>query len=243
MRSIEVRRVRTSFGRGRGSAPPPEPTLAEELATAVRNLMARSRVYLAFLHGHSRFRSGAWFEGVVINGPLAEGPAGCLKGPSLADSMDEYHDVQNLSGRELDIYEAIRDGTDASFESWRSKVTIPLLPLYSLFAAFPGPLAPPTPNTPVPLSSFVSARADQLLAPNLQLQMTLKLSPELRQPVVTPLLQSLSLNISSALIGWIGTQVVTGVMGKGPVPTFAPPYVPVGPVVGGSVIGEPPIGI
>jgi len=30
--------------------------------------------------------------------------------------------------------------------------------------------------------------------------------------------------------------MVTNVMGMGPVPAFAPPYVPVGPVVGGSIL-------
>jgi len=32
---------------------------------------------------------------------------------------------------------------------------------------------------------------------------------------------------------WKGTTMVTNILGTGPVPTFAPPYVPVGPVVGG----------
>jgi hypothetical protein len=33
---------------------------------------------------------------------------------------------------------------------------------------------------------------------------------------------------------WVMGTIVTNVMGSGPVPTFAPPYVPVGPVVGGT---------
>jgi len=32
---------------------------------------------------------------------------------------------------------------------------------------------------------------------------------------------------------WKVSTMVTNVMGTGPVPTFAPPYVPTGPVVGG----------
>jgi hypothetical protein len=32
---------------------------------------------------------------------------------------------------------------------------------------------------------------------------------------------------------WKASTMVTNVLGTGPVPTFAPPYVPVGPVVGG----------
>jgi hypothetical protein len=33
---------------------------------------------------------------------------------------------------------------------------------------------------------------------------------------------------------WSVNSQVTLVMGKGPVPTYAPPYVPTGPVVGGD---------
>jgi hypothetical protein len=36
--------------------------------------------------------------------------------------------------------------------------------------------------------------------------------------------------------------MVTNVLGTGPVPTFAPPYVPVGPVVGG-IANMPPGGL
>jgi hypothetical protein len=38
---------------------------------------------------------------------------------------------------------------------------------------------------------------------------------------------------------WIASQMVMLVMGKGPIPTFAPPFVPVGPVVGGDNIATP----
>ncbi len=35
------------------------------------------------------------------------------------------------------------------------------------------------------------------------------------------------------------STMVTGVLGMGPIPTFVPPFVPVGPVVMGSVIPMP----
>ena len=38
---------------------------------------------------------------------------------------------------------------------------------------------------------------------------------------------------------WLPQQMVVKVLGKGPVPTYKPPYVPVGPVVGGEVIEAP----
>jgi hypothetical protein len=39
---------------------------------------------------------------------------------------------------------------------------------------------------------------------------------------------------------WQASTMVTQVMGTGPVPTFAPPYVPAGPVLGG--VGTMPPG-
>lgn len=41
---------------------------------------------------------------------------------------------------------------------------------------------------------------------------------------------------NKALIPWLGGNLLHGAMGSGPIPTFAPPYVPVGPVVGGMAL-------
>ena len=38
---------------------------------------------------------------------------------------------------------------------------------------------------------------------------------------------------------WKGTTMINNVIGTGPVPTFAPPYVPGGPVMGGVGTGPP----
>ena len=43
----------------------------------------------------------------------------------------------------------------------------------------------------------------------------------------------------AALTVWKSLQMVTNVQAKGPVPSFAPPYVPVGPVVMGDNIAGP----
>ena len=39
---------------------------------------------------------------------------------------------------------------------------------------------------------------------------------------------------------WKAGRMVTGLMGSGPVPSFAPPFIPVGPVVGGMGFAPPP---
>ena len=45
--------------------------------------------------------------------------------------------------------------------------------------------------------------------------------------------------LAAAFTMWLPMQQVMLVMGKGPIPTFAPPYVPVGPVVAGDIISTP----
>ena len=223
----------------RSAAPPPEPSFEEKLVAARDSLFERSRVLLAFGRAHSEWRKGAYFSGVVIRGAIADGKAGCLKGPSFADEMDKYHDIQDLTGLEMDIYEAIRDGAAAAFDRWRENVTVPLLPWYPMFTAFPGSEAPPTPSVPTPLSALLSAHADALLAPHIRVQIDVRLRPELRHPILESLLLHLTTSMSAQLGMWLATQTVSGVMGRGPVPTYAPPYVPVGPVLGGSVVAKP----
>jgi hypothetical protein len=38
---------------------------------------------------------------------------------------------------------------------------------------------------------------------------------------------------------WLPSTMVTNVLGMGPIPTFVPPFVPVGPVLGGTATMAP----
>jgi hypothetical protein len=59
-------------------------------------------------------------------------------------------------------------------------------------------------------------------------------------PYSDPLFASVADGFSKSIASWMPTQMVTGVLGRGPVPVFAPPYVPVGPVIGGTIIEAGP---
>ena len=48
------------------------------------------------------------------------------------------------------------------------------------------------------------------------------------------LFEAVAFGFEKAFQVWVPSQMVMSVMGTGPVPCFAPPYVPVGPVVGGT---------
>ena len=45
--------------------------------------------------------------------------------------------------------------------------------------------------------------------------------------------------VAMAFLMWLPSQQIMNVLGKGPVPTYAPPYVPVGPVLNGDNIAIP----
>jgi hypothetical protein len=124
-------------------------------------------------------------------------------------------------------------------EAWmktQRSVTVPGLPWYPAFAAFPGPVAPPMPNIPSPFMALTQDQAATALSSlsnpkGNKRSNSLDFSPEVFASVATW--------FSNAITVWKATQMVMMVMGKGPVPTFAPPYVPVGPVVMGDNIPAP----
>ena len=50
---------------------------------------------------------------------------------------------------------------------------------------------------------------------------------------------SIATAVSAAFMAWLPMQQVMNVMGTGSIPTFAPPFVPVGPVVMGNNLPIP----
>jgi hypothetical protein len=44
--------------------------------------------------------------------------------------------------------------------------------------------------------------------------------------------------MDESFLRWCASAYFDNIMGQGPIPTFAPPYVPVGPVVGGTLTGD-----
>jgi hypothetical protein len=53
------------------------------------------------------------------------------------------------------------------------------------------------------------------------------------------LFDAIAQGVAACFLSWLPQQQVSLVLGKGPIPTFAPPFVPAGPVVAGDVISAP----
>ncbi len=113
----------------------------------------------------------------------------------------------------------------SAFASWQASVKVPDLPWYPAFAVFPAPFAPPTPNVPTPLSGLAqNAGAFGAVA---------GAGSHLADPVGAAVAQAVGRAIATAANGWLSSTMVTNVMGSGPVPAFAPPYIPASRVVNG----------
>jgi hypothetical protein len=186
-----------------------------------------TRICDAIAQAHNVWRSQARLVQVVINSVQAS--AGNLQGGSLAPEIRQRAPRENAWQRPRS--EAIATAIGFCWENWQRSVTVPGLPWYPAFAAFPGPLVPPTPNVPSPLVTLMQNPVLLLSSP-LKNQMRAHYSGDNEWP--NELFDAVASGLETAFRVWTPTQMVTNVMGSGPVPTFAPPYVPVGPVVGGT---------
>jgi len=121
--------------------------------------------------------------------------------------------------------------------------------IYPMFAVFPGPFGPPMPSIPLPLMMFSSSGESQF-SPN-----TLKSSMMNNLNTFQSVLKAVGVMSNSihapAFFGAVSEAffavfqmykamtLVMPVFGMGPIPSFAPPFVPVGPVVGGTTLPIP----
>jgi len=189
---------------------------------------------------NTRWNLQATIQNVRINGSAAIGAPGCLQGPDLAPIIRTYMLNNEAPPEVADVF---ADSIGGAWKAWQDYVTIPGLPWYPAFAAWQGPQAPPTPNIPTPLISLVSSRMSELTSPKqMSARITARLSETgLASPEASAEIQQFSEQISLSFTIWLSSARVHLVLGQGPVPSYAPPPVPTGPVVGGTVIPNPGI--
>lgn len=176
-----------------------------------------------------QWQSSATLSGVLITGPVAT--LGQVAGPPLIPLIMAKAMMKPRKPDELKYWTAIATVIGQAWLTYTATIKVPGLPWYPMFAAFPGPLAPPMPNVPVPiiaLTQEVTALSPQIL----KNQMVGMLGNP-NAPHHEKLFESITQAFDLCFKTWQTTTMVTNVLGTGPVPTFAPPFVPVGPVLGG----------
>lgn len=174
-----------------------------------------------------QWQSATVLTGVMINAVTAAG--GQLVGPPLMPLI--MASAPKATPMELKYSTVIATVISNGWLTFTATVKVPGLPWYPAFAAFPGPMAPPMPNTPAPFAALVQMPAS-IAAPLLKTQMVGQLADP-AAPFHAQLFESIADAFEKSYNAWKGTTMVTNVLGTGAIPTFAPPFVPAGPVVGG----------
>jgi hypothetical protein len=215
--------------------PAPQASMMKQLAKlkygSAQNRGPQSVDAEKFLDGISEAICSAWatwqasasMVGVVINGPVAAG--GQIVGPPLTPLI--LATGPKAKPQELKLTMAVANVIGKAWLTFTATVRVPGLPWYPSFAAFPTPVAPPTPNIPCPFAVLTMV-AVSVSASVLKSQMVASAGPGNES-----LYDAIGDAFEKSLNTWKVTTMVTNVIGTGPIPTFAPPYVPVGPVVGG----------
>jgi hypothetical protein len=219
---------------------PLSPSTAGFLASSVNAYHAAtqkkiSELHFNFMDGISQAIIGAWkqfhqlatFSGVVVNGPIATG--GTMAGPNLQPLITA---LAPQSTKMNQLYsKVIAQAIGENFQQFIATIKVPGLPWYPSFAAFPGPMSPPTPNIPAPLATLTNVPA--MISQSVLGKKMVALLNQAKALHHMELFDGVAAAFEKCVNMWLATTMVTNVLATGAVPTFAPPVVPAGPVVGG----------
>jgi hypothetical protein len=204
---------------------------------AAINISQKFEAYLermcsAIANGWGTWMSESSIQGVVVIGAVGTVLPGTVMGPGL-DALIMTSDPPVATPQERQCSMAIARTLGAGWSEWASQLegAIPC----AHCGVFPGPMAPPLPNVPVPVSTLVSSGSEALSKPRLAEEMSINYegSGHFAQDIFDAVSEAFSLYFPT----WQSETNVVNVLAGGPVPSFAPPVVPAGPVIGGVGVG------
>ncbi|MEM3341698.1 MAG: hypothetical protein QW728_03305, partial [Thermoplasmata archaeon] len=185
---------------------------------------------------------GQWHKTIMVSTMIVNGPVGMITPGGFTSPMPIGPLIiaqgPVSTPQEMKYTKAIANAVDSALKAWLAGLMGQVQ--YPAFAAFPGPMAPPMPCVPMPLMAFSSAMETMMGASMLKNMMVANLGDPQAQHS-DPLFDAIAKALNTGFTMMKATTMVTNVLGTGPIPTFAPPFVPVGPVVGGTVVPTPGI--
>lgn len=156
--------------------------------------------------------------------------AGFLIGPGFEGNVAAEVEA---AGASSEIAAGWQEAFESAFLEWADNVTVPGLPWYPAFAAWPGAHSETLPNVPMPVATLVPAGVLAMTPPRI-LEWLEETVPGAQAPEAAPALATFATEVGASFAVFAATAQVMNVLGSGPVPTYAPPAVMVGPVVSGS---------
>jgi hypothetical protein len=175
----------------------------------------------------SQWQSMATMVGVVINGPVAMG--GQVVGPPLTPLI--LAQGAKESPQLLKYTTAIANTIGTAWLTYTATIKVTGMPWYPAFAAVPSPVAPPMPNVPCPVIALTQVKV--ALGPAIMKNQMVGMLADPQAMYHKEIFDAITDAFDKCFTIWQASTMVTNVLGTGPVPSFAPPYVPVGPVLGG----------
>jgi hypothetical protein len=190
-----------------------------------------------------QWKTQAKYKDLKVNALTALGTPGCLDGPELESYIKNAPSAASMTkDNEKKWRDAVAKGVSKCFKDYQGQVMVPGLPWFPAFVAWPGPMAPPMPCVPVP---HIATPSPMMTNVALFTQMKSAMVDALSDKSDDPdkhhemVFGGIATVLALAFTLWMPMQMVQLVMGKGQVPSFAPPFVPVGPVVMGDNLAIP----
>jgi hypothetical protein len=177
-----------------------------------------------------QWQTTATMSGIIINAVIAAG--GQIMGPPLAPLILSHPQAPMKTPMQMKHTNALANVISTSWLSYTATIKLPGLPLFPAFAAFPGPMAPPMPSVPTPFAALVQVPVSvsmQMMKPQ-----AIAMFADPTAPYHKELFESVLDAFEKCFQIWQTSTMVTNIMGTGPIPTFAPPVAPAGPVVMGT---------
>ncbi len=238
-----------AFKESEKSAPPNSPTTLFKEATqnkyhvdTAREIGKKFGKYIDGICGAICGAIDKWMKMMTITTCVINATAGIIPpsgvmGPPLMPLI--MSSAPKATAQEAKYSNAIANALSTLWQAWQSGLT-GVLNFPPNFASFPGPVCPPTPNIPMPLGALSSPGEAGLSAASLKGMMMANLADPaaLHAP---ELFDAISQAFNTVFQTFKSSTMINNVLGTGPVPSFAPPAAPVGPVAGGAVIPKPGI--
>lgn len=181
----------------------------------------------AICQAWSTWQSSAVMTGILINGPVAS--IGQVVGMPWTPLI--MASGPKKSPAEMKYTTTIANVVGPAWLAYTATIKVPGMPWYPAFAAVPSPVAPPMPNIPTPVIALTQVTAS-VSAQVMKSQMIGMHADPMAQ-YHKEIFDAVCDAFEKCFQIWQASTMVTNVLGTGPVPTFAPPVVPVGPVVAG----------
>lgn len=195
----------------------------------------------AFRAGVNDWISKARIQGGRVNGPNAELTPGSFTSASNFEPL--MVEAMVKARVPADIARVFACELWSAWKEWADGFRMLLPGIYPQLAAFPGPMAPPMPGRGTfPLSQGSSTGETRLQPPMLSMKLNAALRLHLKPGSgAKEAIDQVVKWVDASFQEWKLMAQINGAAasGRGQVPTYAPPYVPVGPVVMGDNLPMP----